>query len=401
VTLPYSNRQRKEIVLGRWGAEDIKVEYDRALSEWIARRRCPPAPSVGPGLTINEMLLAYLRHAEQYYRYADGTNTNELNDIKLSLCPMCELYGHTEAAAFGPIALKAVQNYLIRKPIVRKVKVVDAETGKATWHEKIIKNGLARGVINQRIGKIVRAFRWAVSEEMLPETVCRALEKVDGLQRGRSEARETEPIKPVSLALVEDTLPHLTPTVADMIRLQMLTGARSGEICIMRTCDIDMSGAVWIYRPCRHKTEHRGKVRNIAIGPQGQEIIRRYLKPNVELFLFSPAEAREKHFKELREARKAPVQPSQICRKKKRPRRVPGERYTPNALAHAVRRACERNGLEHWHPHQIRHAHATEVRRRFGLEHAQAALGHAQAKVTELYAELDLRKAVLVAAAIG
>jgi hypothetical protein len=29
--------------------------------------------------------------------------------------------------------------------------------------------------------------------------------------------------------------------------------------------------------------------------------------------------------------------------------------------------ACKTAAIPHWHPHQIRHTHATEVRRRFGI----------------------------------
>ena len=41
------------------------------------------------------------------------------------------------------------------------------------------------------------------------------------------------------------------------------------------------------------------------------------------------------------------------------------------------------------------------MRRRFGLEAAQVALGHSQARVTELYAERDLTLAVRVAEQMG
>ena len=50
---------------------------------------------------------------------------------------------------------------------------------------------------------------------------------------------------------------------------------------------------------------------------------------------------------------------------------------------------------------RLRHTHATEVRRRFGLEAAQVSLGHAQAQVTEVYAERDLALAAKVARQIG
>jgi integrase len=102
-----------------------------------------------------------------------------------------------------------------------------------------------------------------------------------------------------------------------------------------------------------------------------------------------------------RAARRSKVQPSQECRKKGRPRRQPGERYRTTSYSHAIRQARLRAGVAVWHPHQLRHSHATEVRKRFGLEAAQVALGHAQANVTEVYAERDLNLAVRVAAELG
>jgi integrase len=401
VTLPDGFGGRKEIILGRWNTQGSESEYNRVIGEWLAADRRILRAEAKAGLTVNELLLAYLRYAEQHYRHADGAHTGELKDLKLSLRPMRELYGHTEAAAFGPLALKALRNHLIKLPITRKVKTLDAETGKLAWKEKIIQIGLSRGVINQRIRRIVRAFRWAVSEELIPSSVVHALESVDGLQRGRSEARETEPIKPVSEALVRDTLPFLSSTVSDMIQLQLLTGMRGGEVCVMRACDIDMTGEIWLYRPHRHKTEHHGLGRIIAIGKRGQKIIRKYLKTDTQAYLFSPAEAREQRYVELRAARKSPVQPSQVNRKKKKPRRLPGQRYSPNVISYAVRRACDRAGLQRWFPHQLRHSVATTVRREFGLEAAQATLGHAQADVTQIYAERDLSLAVEVARKIG
>ncbi|MGP1347648.1 MAG: hypothetical protein ACTS3F_13405 [Phycisphaerales bacterium] len=43
-----------------------------------------------------------------------------------------------------------------------------------------------------------------------------------------------------------------------------------------------------------------------------------------------------------------------------------------------------------WHPNQLGHIGATEMRRGFGLEAAQLALGHASAHVTDaVHAERD------------
>jgi integrase len=54
-----------------------------------------------------------------------------------------------------------------------------------------------------------------------------------------------------------------------------------------------------------------------------------------------------------------------------------------------------------WSPNQLRHAAATEIRKRFGIEAAQVALGHAKADVTQLYAERDLQKAESIMRQVG
>jgi len=44
---------------------------------------------------------------------------------------------------------------------------------------------------------------------------------------------------------------------------------------------------------------------------------------------------------------------------------------------------------------------ATAVRKQFGLEAAQVALGHSNAKVTQIYAERNLAKAAEIARQVG
>ena len=71
------------------------------------------------------------------------------------------------------------------------------------------------------------------------------------------------------------------------------------------------------------------------------------------------------------------------------------------AYCWSIAKACFNAKVPHWHPHQLRHTRATEVRKTYGLEAAQVSLGHAQAKVTEVYAKRDLILASKVAAEIG
>src|SRR5205823_1844190 len=158
----------------------------------------------------------------------EGEPTGELENLRLALRPVHRLYGHIPARDFGPNALRAVREEMVRK-------------------------GLARTTINNRIDRVRRAFRHAVSVEMVPPAVYEALRAVPGLQRGRTAARETEGVRPVPVKDVEAALACMPPPVAAMVRIQLLTGCRAGEVMSMRHGDIDKSGAVWTYSPREHK----------------------------------------------------------------------------------------------------------------------------------------------------
>jgi integrase len=388
----------RDYYLGKWNTPESRADYDRLIAEWLANGRQAPASARG-SLTINQLILAFWKHAEQHYRRPDGTHTNELNDFRLSLRPLRALYGHTAAKDFGPLALKAVR-------------------------QKMIEADLCRGVINQRIGRVRRMFRWAVENELAPSAVLHGLEAVRGLQRGRSEARETEPVRPVPEQFVYAVLPFVRPQVAAMILLQLHTGMRPGEVVIMRAIDIDIAGSVWLYRPGSdqgqhgtHKTAHRGHLRVIPIGPRAQEIVQRYVKPDLYAYLFSPRDAVDHLRAEQRTRRKTKVQPSQVNRRRKTPRRKPGDRYRVGSYALAIARACVKADehahhqnpeipadqiiVPHWHPHQLRHTKATQIRRDAGLDAARAVLGHRSPQVTEVYAEIDTAKAAEVMAKLG
>jgi integrase len=55
---------------------------------------------------------------------------------------------------------------------------------------------------------------------------------------------------------------------------------------------------------------------------------------------------------------------------------------------------CKKNDVPHWHSNQLRHNAATRLRKEFGLAVAQVVLGHSKADITQVYAEIDLEKAI-------
>lgn len=112
----------------------------------------------------------------------------------------------------------------------------------------------SRRYINDCVGRIKRLFNWAVEEELVPAAIADAIARVGGLKQGRSLAREKPEVEPVADEVVEATLPELPPMVADMVRVQRLTGHRPGEMLGMTAAELDRSDPeVWAYRPARPK----------------------------------------------------------------------------------------------------------------------------------------------------
>jgi integrase len=368
----------KDQYLGRHGSAESRTAYERLLAEWLANRRRPPEPQgTFPDLTLNELLVAYWDHVQTYY-VKDGRPTSEPGTIRQALRPVRELYGETRAGDFGPMALKAVRQAMIER-------------------------GWCRGFINKQINRVKKLFSWAAGEELLPLAIYQALTTVDGLRKDRTEAREKPPVGPVPDAVVEKTLPFLTPTVAAMVRLQRLTGMRPGEVVLMRAVDIDRSDpACWTYRPARHKSQHHDRERLIYLGPKAQALLRPFLTLDVTGYLFSPRRSVEQWRAEQRARRGSPLTPSQATRRPKpNPERTHGELYDDGAYRKVIRKACKKAGVPNWFPHMLRHAAASEVRRRYGLEASQAVLGHSELGTTQVYAEVDRTTARRVMTEIG
>ena len=269
--------------LGRYDSSESRAEYERLIAEWIASRR-QPVPSdhrqQAPELTVNELFLPYWEFARQHYRKNDRP-TSELGLIQLALRPLLRLYGQQLAEHFGPLALKA-------------------------YRQKLIDADLSRGVINQHVGRVKRFFKWGTENELVPPTVYHGLQAVVGLKRGRSPVRDTDPVRPVPDAHVEAVLRLANRQIAAMIQLQRFTGMRPGEVTIIRGCDLDTTGEIWVFAPNSHKTEHHGHERHIYLGPQAKAILKPFLQRDPNGYLFSPKEAAEEFHTKRRLKRRLP-----------------------------------------------------------------------------------------------
>ena len=399
-------------MLGAHDTPESRAAYDRLVAEWIAagRQRPPGQTAAAAGPTVSVIIAAFMRHAATYYRHPDGTEARELDNYRLALRPLRRLYGPTPAAEFGPLKLRALM----------------LELGKLGW---------CRKHINRQIGRVKQCFKWAAAAELLPGGLYADLAAVDGLRAGRCEARESEAVRPAPQHILDAVLPLLSPIVRAMAELQLLTGMRPAEVCLMRGVDLDTTTdpAAWDYRPQRHKTEHHGHERVITLGTRAREVLTPFLRPDLSAYLFSPAESEAWRRQLQRQKRKTKIQPSQVLRAEQaaarapRRKRGPGDRYDVAAYRRAIVRACatafpppdhlaqrtgetpaqwhkrltkeQRAELTAWtdahsfHPHQLRHNAATELRRRYGIEAARLVLGHRSVAVTAQYAEADQEKA--------
>jgi integrase len=388
---------RRNHYLGPYESAESYEKYARLIADWEAPTadQPPTVPVPGAGysdLSVNEMLLRYWKFAQGYYA-SNGTPSKELACMKEAMRPLKALYGHSRARDFGPLALKAVREHMI-----------DAD--------------LSRGVVNHRVNRIRRIFRWAASEELIPADKFDALRTVTGLRYGRTSARETEPVGPAPSHAVEAVMPFVPPQIAAMIQLQRLTGMRPGEVVMMRACDIDMTEDVWIYQPRQHKNQWRGHRRIVPLGPKAQEVLKPFLDRSETAYLFNPREAeawrREHRLVHTKVSRKTPIYPSELrareekkkARRLRKPKRVRWDRYDTGTYRKAIEYGfvkAKKDGvvIPHWSPNQLRHCKATEVRKTHGIEAAQVVLGHARADVTQVYAERDLELAKRVAREAG
>lgn len=287
-----------------------------------------------------------------------------------------------EAATFGPKLLKKVR-------------------------QEMVARGWAMATVNERTGRIKTMFKWAASEEMVPGSLVSDLYTVSGLRAGRTEAPSPVSRRPVEWEEVEAISEHLSPTVIGLCRLQWLTGMRSANLCDLKMASVEVAGDVWVYRPGSHKNLWRGKGLAIAIGPEGQSLIKQHLGDRGHNeFVFRPIDSVRWH-----------VANSPKCHEQKT--RKHKDCFTASTMRQAVLRAQARaagvatapktptveeiaaTGWNVWTPYQLRHAAITRLASQFSMEHVKAYMGHASVQTTYLYSDHNLAQAKEIARKCG
>lgn len=369
-----------DFLLGPYGSPEADQAYRRILAQYLAKEG-PFAVHDDP-VTITELVASYWLFAVKYYGFDKEPGRGDAFNLKRIIGILDNLYGDTKAADFGPLDLRAVQGEMIRL-------------------------GWCRTLINHEMGRTKRIFRWAVSEELIPASVWHSLQACPGLRRGRTDAKESEPVKPVAIETVEATKKYLRPAIRAIIDFMLATGCRPNEACQLRPCDLDKTNPkCWIFRPVKHKTEHHGHERLVLVGPRAQEVLLPFLTDcPPDAWIFSPSREEDRRHSDRHAARQAKMTLSAITRMERAkvvPRkRPPTNRYTTASVRCAIDRACRKAGiLPVWGPNRLRHTRATELRPH-GLDVVATVLGHSKLETTQVYSEKNLAAAMALVERVG
>lgn len=302
------------------------------------------APARPDHMTVELLAQMYIAHCRKEFNGQHGQK--ECATVRHAFRPLLLLYADASPSELTSHRLRAARHL---------------------W----IEEARARTTIQARMQRLRKAWRWARQVGLIETD----LPDIGTLRYGH--APEPEPIKPVDLALVEATLPHVSPRARTLLKLMLYTGMRPGEACSMRADEIDTATRPWMYRPKHHKTAWKGCSREIYLGPKAQMLLQPILNRASAAASTPDANASATAGNVDRAGFTAHVLFTTAR----------GHPWKPTSLYMAVFNACRKHDLEHWHPSQIRHSVATQLRREFGLEHAQAVLGHADIETTQIYAE--------------
>ena len=324
----------------------------------------PPEPPVSAirkdSYTVTELIVKYLesvRHHSHFY------------SIRTAMKTLKDRYGTTDAEDFGPIALKDCRD---------QFRAADYD----------------RNYINVLTRYIVDAFKFGVANELVSEGVAVRLTFVKPLKPG--DAKENAPREEVSDTEIIKTLPHLLPTIRDMVILQRISGMRPSELFRMTLEQFvkrDPDG--WVYMPFKHKTQIHNKSRVIAFGKYEIAILERHARgKQPDEPLFSPRDAWLERAERLGYKTPQP-QPNYNNYYTK-------DSYSTN-IARTIKRANERmrkegrpesDLIQHWSPYQLRHATATFLSLLMSRDDAATALGHASTNTTQIYDHSEVEKAL-------
>ena len=359
----------KRVYLGLWDDKASEEKYNFHKDYWEKTGKFYHFEEPIENPTVRDLSLKYLK----YLTYEKKLKKRALEIYVYSLRHLCQHYGNWPVNDFHGKDLEKYRRILINE------------------------NKYCRKTINKRIVIIRSAFKWGAFEEFVTYETLTTLTSLTFLKKDEEGTVDNPPVVSVPREIVEATLPFLPTVVADMVQVQLDSGARPSEIREMREIDIiKFRSDLWIYIPLHDKTESKRAdfdKRKVRFGPRSIKLIRRNFTKNKEDYVFRPEEAAKEAQKRASERLKE-LYPKSVKSKGKKAETT--KKYKPFysnwSYLTAIRRACDRAGVPHWHPYQLRHLRCTEIEEKYGIRVAQILLGHKCLNTTLVYLDEDSKR---------
>lgn len=204
-----------------------------------------------------------------------------------------------------------------------------------------------------------RFLRWCVEHEHAHvELLVHTSSWRPRFPRGAARSERSNPVvarKPLVFSDIWAAVPFMPQPCRDVVTLLTLTGARPSEITNLLTRDFDTQH--WVAVLTQHKSAHHGLLRELAFPHDAIPLLEQRLRPFTPLDPLFPA-------------------PKDVTRC-----------VTVQTVGQQLRRTLLRHKeLRLFQLYDIRRLCARTVRAAASLDHAQALLGHANARTTEIYA---------------
>jgi len=225
--------------LGKWGSDDLAVNYRRIVSNVIATGK--PVVDEPPRPTIRQLSERYLDHVRDSFPKSSG----EPAAIARAIRELNMIAGDFPPEYLTPPRFLELRTIWVKRPLVIST-------------------------INKYHNYILGMFAWLATMLLIPPSVWHSLQTVKKLKPNRSSAKDPKIVEPVPWNHVLAIKDHVSPTVWNLIQLQYLTGMRSGEVLGMTLEQIENE----VYSPVKHKNAWRKHKRNVSLGPRAREIIR-------------------------------------------------------------------------------------------------------------------------------
>ena len=350
VNLPLGKGKRKRVYLGEFNSAESLAKYDQVVGNWLATKQAPELTTAGP--TVQDI-------AERYSSATRPiTAESKRYHLDSSVRILKELFGTRPVSEFNALQFTRFRSALIDE-------------------------GYSRKYCNEILTWVKRCFTWAMQRDYV--TTDQHM-KIQSIANVNADEAPTKEVLPANEDDVNATLPRLSKDFQDTIAFLRATGCRPGEARTMRVGEIDRES--WLYKPSSHKTAHKGKARIIPIPSNVRELLLPRLLRPADGFVFG-ADGGERPYEKRSLGRAIDHAIKRINKERAATRKK--EKLKPEELP----------DVGHWHPYQLRHARATEVREQYGVEVAQVILGHSRIDMTQHYAGITEAKAKEVGRLLG